>query len=284
MITSLDHLVLVCEDIEAGQSDYTALLGQSANWVSTDNESGVRTVLFQLENMALELMGAIGEGPGATKLEALCKEKGEGLKSIAFSSDDLSSDHTLFKRRGLAPGEISEGVSQDDDTRAERKWRRFRIDDDASKSAKLFVLGDHDGETLTSTPVSGSVKALDHVVVSTPNPDRAAALYGARLGLHLSLDRENKDWDTRFLFFKTGGVVFEVINRLSSEQAPSEPDSIWGVTWRVADLETAHSRLSGDGFEVSEIRTGRKPGTRVFTVRNRTCNTPTLFLEQTPRG
>jgi hypothetical protein len=34
---------------------------------------------------------------------------------------------------------------------------------------------------------------------------------------------------------------------------------------------------------VSEVRPGRKPGTRVLTVRNGTCSIPTLLVERTAR-
>ena len=37
------------------------------------------------------------------------------------------------------------------------------------------------------------------------------------------------------------------------------------------------------GIDVSEVRTGRKPGTRVMSVRSGTCGIHTLFLERTPR-
>ena len=283
MITSLHHLVLVCQDIETAKADYTALFGKEPDWISIDANAGTKTVLFNVENTALELIGAFGDGGGAEKLSAMCEAEGEGLKSLAFHSNNLEDDHKLFTRRGMSPSDITTGDSRHAETGAERSWRRFRLADEASHGLKLFVLGDVEGDIDGGAVATNGVGALDHVVVSTPNPDRAAALYGARLGLHLALDRENKDWDTRFLFFKTGGVVFEVINRLSAEQAPTDNDHLWGVTWRVCDLEAAHLRLSKEGFEVSEIRIGRKPGTRVFTVRNRTCNTPTLFLEQTPQ-
>jgi hypothetical protein len=32
---------------------------------------------------------------------------------------------------------------------------------------------------------------------------------------------------------------------------------------------------------VSDVRTGRKPGTRVLTVRSGTCGIPTLLVERT---
>ncbi len=37
-------------------------------------------------------------------------------------------------------------------------------------------------------------------------------------------------------------------------------------------------------LEVSEVRAGRKPGTRVLTVRSGTCGIPTLLVERTARG
>jgi hypothetical protein len=37
------------------------------------------------------------------------------------------------------------------------------------------------------------------------------------------------------------------------------------------------------GLDVSEARPGRKPGTKVMTVRNGTCGVQTLLVERTPR-
>ena len=54
------------------------------------------------------------------------------------------------------------------------------------------------------------------------------------------------------------------------------------MSWRVADLDAAHGRLVREGVEVSEVRKGRKPGTRVFTVRDAACRVPTLFLTVEP--
>ena len=40
--------------------------------------------------------------------------------------------------------------------------------------------------------------------------------------------------------------------------------------------------MAAAGFDVSEVRTGRKPGTRVFTVRDAPGGTPTLMLAPSP--
>ncbi len=62
-----------------------------------------------------------------------------------------------------------------------------------------------------SAPIIG----LDHVVVSTDEPERAAALYGARLGLDMTLDLSRPDWGARLMFFRCGDLVVEIVHRLN---------------------------------------------------------------------
>jgi catechol 2,3-dioxygenase-like lactoylglutathione lyase family enzyme len=119
--------------------------------------------------------------------------------------------------------------------------------------------------------------ALDHVVVHTPNPERAVALYGGRLGLDLRLDRANPQWGTRLLFFRCGGAVVEISADLKSP-ASDGPDRITGLAWRVADPAAAQARLAAAGLDVSPVRIGRKPGTQVFTVRAGVPGAPALML------
>jgi len=59
---------------------------------------------------------------------------------------------------------------------------------------------------------------------------------------------------------------------------------LWGMTWRVADADATRERLTQSGVDVSEVRSGRKPGTRVMSVRSSTCGVPTLLLERTEKG
>jgi len=140
-------------------------------------------------------------------------------------------------------------------------------------------------EWLAQSPptADATVDALDHLVLSTPDPERAAALYGARLGLDMKLDRTIEKLETRFLFFRTGGLVFEVIHRLKEGRVDG-PDTIYGLSWRVADLDATRTRLAQAGFEVSDPREGRKPGSRVFTVRTGTFSVPTIVIQQGRRA
>ena len=77
--------------------------------------------------------------------------------------------------------------------------------------------------------------------------------------------------------------MFEIIHRLKDGRGDG-PDKIYGVSWRVADVEATRKRLQEAGLEVSEVREGRKPGTRVFTIRTGTFGVPTIVIQQGERG
>ena len=89
------------------------------------------------------------------------------------------------------------------------------------------------------------------------------------------------------MFFRIGGVTVEVAAALNGAggtppleaRATDEQDRLYGMTYRVRSIEAAHARLSAASVDVSEVRTGRRPGTRVCTVRNSSCGVPTLMIE-----
>ncbi|MEM7327100.1 MAG: VOC family protein [Pseudomonadota bacterium] len=279
MITALDHFVLVCPDLEAAVAEYTVLLGFEPAWRATDE--GVSTAVFALENTALELIGPAGSGDTADKLREMTKT-GAKLTSLVYRSDDIGGDHHLMTRRGLAPSPVSETSSAHAQTGATRAWKRFRIPDDKMAGIKTFIL-QPDMPLPISPTRPGAATALDHLVINTPNPERAVATYGARLGLRFALDRTAEQWQTRFLFFRLGGLTLEVIHRLGEAHDSAAHDFIWGLTWETDDLAAAHARITAAGLEVSEIRTGRKPGSEVFTVRTGAQGVPTLFIAHAPR-
>lgn len=279
MITALDHFVLLCPDIEQGVADYTAIMGFGPAWRA--EEDGRESALFATGNTAVELLAPKGDGPTADRIRSLLAQ-GDQFASLAYRTDQIDEAHRLMTRRGLAPDEIVDGRSMDLQSGSERSWRRFRLDDNAAAGVKSFVLEPTD-PLEPSESLLGSVSKLDHLVIQTPNPDRAVALYGSRLGIRFALDRTAEQWDTRFLFFRIGDLSVEVVNRLSESNDPAQPDRLWGLTWATDDIEAAHARLTALGRNLSEIRTGRKPGTRVFTIRDGTLNVPTLFIELTPR-
>jgi catechol 2,3-dioxygenase-like lactoylglutathione lyase family enzyme len=288
VISGLDHAVLLCADITAGRARYSALLGN----LPVREQLAEGSAYFQLANTALELIAPVADAETAPRLREILSREGEGLKSLAFSTADIASAHHTAARRGLRPQEIIAAGNE------AQRWRRFRCDDRETAQVKTFIIA-RETPFACTPPSPGGVTRLDHIVIDTPNPDRALAHYGARLGLTLALDRTSPEWRTRFLFFRTGevtgevadevvgkvagGLTFEVVHRLDGAADPAGPDRIWGLTWATNDLVQAHARLTAAGFTLSDRRAGRKPGSTVFTVRDGTLGVPTLFIAHAAR-
>lgn len=278
MITGLDHVVLLVRDINAGIAGYQTLLGCAPSW-RTDSH-GAATAMFTLSNMSLELMAPSGEGVAGDRVRGALDKHGEGLASLAFSVADIAKAHRRLTRLGLAPDDIANGESQDVTSGSSMSWQRIRASDEFTHGVRMFFLQRNEPLGQLAEPASGSVEALDSLVLSTPNPDRAAALYGARLDLDMALDRTVPAMDTRFLFFRCGtDLIVEIIHRLKSGVGQG-PDQIWGLSWRTPDIAAAKERLRGAGLEVSDIKDGRKPGSRVATVKTGTFGVPTLLIQQ----
>ena len=280
MITGLDHLVVLVEDIGKGAAAYEAVLGCAPSWRNSGD--GADRVLFTLANMTLELMAPSGSGTAASSIRKVIGASGEGLASICFATSDIARMHRRLERVALKPEPVAEVESSDSSSGATLRWKRTRASTDHTRGVRMFFL-ELDGERPRAQATADSpVTSLDHVVVSTEDSERAAALYGARLGLDMALDRTHQDWG-QLMFFRCGDLIVEVVRRPVAG-GDANHDKLWGVTWRVDDIDAARARLMASGIEVSDVRNGRKPGTRVMSVRSGTCRVQTLLLERTPRA
>ncbi|EGD53529.1 VOC family protein [Gordonia neofelifaecis] len=119
-------------------------------------------------------------------------------------------------------------------------------------------------------------RMLDHIVLTVADSEQAIALFGGRLGISLRLVRDLGDGISQ-LFFRTGSAVIEVV-----AGAPDAGDGIglMGMAWRSDDIVAEQRRLADAGLNISEVRTGRKPGTRVCTIRESALGTATLLIQQ----
>jgi catechol 2,3-dioxygenase-like lactoylglutathione lyase family enzyme len=280
MISGLDHVVVLVSDIKAGATAYQTLLARAPAWQSTGD--GVDRVLFTLDNMTLELMSPSGFSVTADRIRHVLAGQGDGLASLCFRTADIAGMHRRLDRVALKPEPIAEAESCDATTGAMLSWRRTRTATDATRGVRLFFLELAKERPRSAATADAPMSAMDHVVVSTADPERAAALYGARLGLDMALDRSHPDWG-RLMFFRCGDLIVEVVQRPGVNLDPAQ-DRLWGLSWRVADIDATRARLASTGVDVSDVRTGRKPGTRVLTVRNGTCGIPTLLVERTARS
>ena len=243
MIAGIDHVTLAVPDLDAAVGACAVLFGQDF----ARHQGGV--AWFVLGNTALRLEQADGPARVAT---------------AAFATPELDPALRLLARRGVpAQGEPIPWTSADG-----TQTRAARLDEAATGVALMLV----EGGAPTSRPGIG----LDHLVIRTPNPDRAVALYAGRLGLDLRLDRSNPAWGMRLIFMRCGDSVVELAHRLGEEG--TGPDTFSGLAWRAADIAAEHARLVAAGIPVSEVRPGRKAGSKVFSVRDGAALVPSIFI------
>jgi catechol 2,3-dioxygenase-like lactoylglutathione lyase family enzyme len=280
VISGLDHVVVLVEDLAAGAKAYGLLLGRSPSWRSQSD--GSEAVLFTLDNMTLELMAPAGSSPTADRIREVIKIWGEGLASLCFRVDDIAKMHRRLDRVALKPDPVAEVESRDLGSAATLHWKRTRAATDLTRGVRMFFLELAQARPPSVATSAAPILGLDHVVVSTEDPERAAALYGARLGLDMALDRSHQEWG-QLMFFRCGDLIVEVVKRPVAGSDLTH-DKLWGLSFRVADIEATRARLAAAGVNVSEVRAGRKPGTRVMSVREGTCGVHTLLLERTGRA
>jgi catechol 2,3-dioxygenase-like lactoylglutathione lyase family enzyme len=239
MIAALDHLVLQASFLDGAVGAYETLFGRRAidGW-------------FRLGNVGLAI-----ENEASTAR----------LSAMVFATGSLDEAERLLERRSVP------GVREND---------RLVLAREATHQVPIALI--QRKESLALSPLAGadeaaSISALDHVVIRSPNPERAVAFYGGRLGLDLRLDRTNPEWNARLLFFRCGDLVVEIAHDLR-KGVSDEPDQLWGLSWRTPDIARCLARLGKAGVELSEPREGRRPGTQVFTVHSHTANVPTIVI------
>ncbi len=283
-ITGLDHVTVLARDLPRAIDDARLLLGREVSWRSRGD--GVATAIFTLANTSMEIVAPDGPGAQGERVRAALDERGEGLASACFRVSDIDRLVRRLTRLQLQPEAVADASSVDDLTGSTLRWRRTRIAPSAAHGVRLFFLERTDERPASQLTDPAAATGLDHLVITIADADRAAALYGAKLGLDMRLDLSSTDWGVQLMFFRCDDLIVELARRLAT--TPDGPvtrdDSFMGLTWRVANADAARTRLAAAGFDVSEVRAGRKPQTRIFTVRNRTGGVPTLMIEPAPRA
>jgi len=282
MLSTFHSAIVDVRDFGSAVDDYARLLGQRPGWLETDTAQDTRSALFALSNMLLEIRSgdaAAGSGaPGLAGIRLAC-EGGDDLVA-RFAARGVPLVDEGSRRAEGSGGSKGEGLS--------RTWRSLRVDATASRSLPVELICDEAG----SRPIwkdagledpRSAVQALDHVVVFSADVEATRSFYRDGLGIRLALDRSFEARGVRLLFFRLGGVTIEIGGRLGAKPDAAGADRFGGLAWQVADIDAIQARLRADRFDVSEIRDGNKPGTRVCTVRDPVHGVPTLLLEPVPR-
>jgi len=278
MLTTFDHVTVVVADLDAAVKNHARLLGSEPIWRGTSPELGTQTALFGFSNALLELVAPAEQAPESDGLRSWLEVNGDGLMSICFGTMDASACSAELRARGVRATAPQAGAARSADG-ATRHYELVELSPRSTRGLSVAIVQRSAAlfgpETRAAAP--DAVYALDHVVVRTAAPDAAIQLYEKGLGVRLALDRTFGD--IRMLFFRIGGVTLEVVE----DRALGASDALYGLAYRVRDIDAANVRLRAADFDVSEVREGRKTGTRVFTVRAGTSNVPTLILSDPSR-
>ncbi|MEY1675500.1 VOC family protein [Gordonia sp. ABKF26] len=180
---------------------------------------------------------------------------GSDSHGVYFTVDDVPATRRLLGRRGYPLTDSVLGA--------------------LGETSPIGMAARHD-------PVAGpdsDLTGLDHLVFTCDNRDVAVALFAGTFDLDFRLDQPIGQ-DARQLFFRRGDLIVEVVAapRPPADPVPSSPVTLWGVAWRSIDVDATHARLTDAGLDLSEIRVGRKKGTRIFTVRHRELATRTVVI------
>ena len=290
MLETLDHIVVATADLDQAERQAVALLGRTPAWAGRHSALGTRNAVFRLANTAVELVAPDGEGPGADALRNGLDGRGaEGLLGLVFGTPNAAAETQRLREAGLSPPDPAPGLAQDERSGAFRRFNQVTLPIEETHGVRLSLLEDLTEPELIppSLPVASEeavVSRVDHVVIQTSDPERALDLYGARLGLRLALDRSFEKRGVRLMFFRVGGLTVEIASRLKKEPAPQAAgrggaDHLWGVAYQVPDIDQAHRRMVEAGLDLTAIRDGHKPGTRVCSVRGDPLGIPTLVIQ-----
>jgi catechol 2,3-dioxygenase-like lactoylglutathione lyase family enzyme len=280
---ALDHVILAVRDLGDATRRYATLLSRSPSWRGDHPGWGTANALFRLDNTYIELITPHGDGPLGRMVAAQLDQRGEGPIGLAFATSDLDTVHAQLVANGLEPSPVSPGLGRDTDTGQTRRWRSVLLPETRTRGVLMIAIEHESPDLLPEAapvgPQDAIVTGIDHAVVRASDADAAITLYRDGLGLRLVLDRSFPDWGMRLVFLRVGGVTVEIAQPLRDAQLPATTDQVWGLSWRVPNADAARTRLAEAGLEVSEVRPGRKPGTRVISVKAGTCGVPTLLIE-----
>jgi catechol 2,3-dioxygenase-like lactoylglutathione lyase family enzyme len=285
LLERLDHVVIAVADLDAARDRFASLLGRTPAWTGPHPQFGTHNVIFNLSNTYIELLAPVGEGLVADSLRARLDDVGEGLFALALGTADAEAAEKTLRERGLHPSSPVSGLAQDGPSGAFRRFRNVMLPPTDTAGIGLFVIEQlSEPELLPPSlpigPESGSVSALDHVVIMTADPERALDLYGEKLGIRLALDRSFEKRGVRLLFFRLGGTTIEIGASIGAEtREDPAADRLWGIALQVVDVDQAHARVSEAGFDLTGVRDGHKSGTRVFSVKGNPLGVPTLFIQ-----
>ena len=251
MIKSLDRITYLASSLEKAEKTFSSFFDLKPSKRVISAEKNYESLIYIFENMCFEVI---------EKKDDL-SEKNK-LYGFSLLSDDLSSiDISILSEKNNRQEEFEDKVQS-----------VKSIDIKQSPDFQLLV---NEYENLDMDRANeNNLFALDHLVLTTNKSDDLIDLYEKELGIRLALDQFVEKWGGRMLFFRTGQATIEVIdNKVEGN------DQFWGLAWKTKDIRKKREYLVENGFNVSDVKDGRKKDTLVATVKFDDIKIPTLLVE-----
>ncbi len=251
MIKSLDRITYLASSLEKAEKTFSSFFDLKPSKRVISAEKNYESLIYIFENVCFEVI---------KKKDDLSKKN--KLYGFSLLSDDLSSlDISITSEKNNRHEEFEDKVQS-----------IKSIDIKQSPDFQLLV---NEYENLDMDRANeNNLFALDHLVLTTNKSDDLIDLYEKELGIRLALDQFVEKWGGRMLFFRTGQATIEVIdNKVEGN------DQFWGLAWKTKDIRKKREYLIENGFNVSDVKDGRKKDTLVATVKFDEVKIPTLLVE-----
>ncbi len=258
MIQRFSRIQIACADLSQAVQDYQTLFDAPPFWQGrvTDpvryQQIPVAAAWFDLDNVVIELLDA-----SALKIRpGIC-----GL--VFYTSQEPSLSLTTKTSDCFYKSNTAQSFEE----------TLHYLPDEKTRGLSLAVTTKSHLPAVTD---ENHRLRVDHVVLRSSSAESCIKLFGDELGIRLALDQNKPEWGGRMLFFRTGKLTLEII---APEDGLKAGDYFWGLAFQVADIDKQAEKFSAGGVDVSEVRDGRKPGTRVATLKSHDLNVATLIIE-----
>ena len=251
MIKSLDRVTYLANSLEKAEKTFSSFFNLKPSKRVIHTEQNYESLIYVFENMCFEVIEKKDDLPEKNKLY------GFSLLSDDLSKIDVSTTSEKNNRNEEFEDKVQTVKSID-----------IKQSPDFQLSVNEYEDLDIDREN------KNNLFALDHLVLTTNKSDELINLYEKELGIRLALDQFVEKWGGRMLFFRTGQATIEVIdNKVEGN------DQFWGLAWKTKDIRKKREYLVENGFNVSDVKDGRKKDTLVATVKFDEIKIPTLLVE-----
>jgi methylmalonyl-CoA/ethylmalonyl-CoA epimerase len=98
MITRIDHIAIVVEDIERALSVFQGALGLEMTQTAIKPEQGVKVAFLPIGNSDIELLEPLGPDTGVARFLA---KRGEGMHHICLEVEDIDATLLELQDKGV---------------------------------------------------------------------------------------------------------------------------------------------------------------------------------------